>query len=62
MHKLIPLTTIRLDATTDDFDALWNIVNSRRASTQEVRVPVAALSRILIDHQRVCTRIQEQPQ
>lgn len=49
---------IDFTATTDDFDVLWDIVNSRRASSVEIRVPVKSLISVLIDHQKACKAMQ----
>lgn len=49
---------IDFSATSEDFDILWEIVNGRRASSVEIRVPVKSLVKVLIDHQKACTALK----
>ncbi len=52
------MAQLHYEANSDDFDVLWDIVNSRRASSQEIRVPVQSLIKVLIDHQKACTALK----
>lgn len=42
-----------LEATTDDLDALWHVINERRKGSIMVKVPAETLARVLRDHAKL---------
>lgn len=56
--RKLQMTRIEYQASSDDFDALWSIVNGRRASSTEIRVPVTSLIKVLIDHQKLSAKME----
>ena len=46
-------------ATSDDLDALWDVLHKRREGTQAVKVEAAALVRVLTDFGKMADLFKE---